>query len=63
MQFLGKLWKMLNLLNLKILNKNIKLITTERRRCLVSEPNHHTTKFFTKKLLVMQMKKSRHTYE
>ena len=51
MQFLGKLWKMLNLLNLKILNKNIKLITTERRRCLVSEPNHHTTKFFTKKII------------
>ena len=30
-------------------NKGIKLLTTERRQnYLVSEPNHHTTKFFTK---------------
>ena len=29
-------------------NRNIKLVTTERRRnYLVSEPNYHTTKFFT----------------
>ena len=29
-------------------NRNIKLVTTERRRnYLVSEPNCHTTKFFT----------------
>ena len=30
-------------------NKGIKLLTTERRKTyLVSEPNYHTTKFFTK---------------
>ena len=29
--------------------KNIKLVTTEKRRnYLVSEPNYHTTMFFTK---------------
>ena len=29
-------------------HRNIKLATTEKRRnYLVSEPNHHTTKFFT----------------
>ena len=29
-------------------DRDIKLITTERRRnCLVIEPNYHTTKFFT----------------
>ena len=31
-------------------HKDIKLITTERRRnYMVSEPNDHTTRFFTKK--------------
>ena len=31
-------------------HKDIKLITTERRRnYMVSEPNYHTTRFFTKK--------------
>ena len=29
-------------------HRNIKLVTTERKRkCLVSEPNFHTTNFFT----------------
>ena len=29
-------------------HRNIKLVTTEKRRnYLVSEPNYHTTKFFT----------------
>ena len=29
-------------------HRNIKLVTTETRiNCLVSEPNYHTTKFFT----------------
>ena len=29
-------------------HRDIKLVTTERRRnCLVSEPNYHTTKSFT----------------
>ena len=33
-------------------NSDIKLVTTERRRnYLVSEPNYHTTKFFTENSL------------
>ena len=51
MQFLEKLWKMWE-------NRDIKLVTTERRRnYLVSEPNYHTTKFFTENLLAIEMKK------
>ena len=39
-------------------HKDIKLVTTERRRnCLVSEPNYHTTSFFTENLLAIEMKK------
>ena len=42
-------------------HRDIKLVTTERRRSyLVSEPNYHTTKFFTKSLLAIGMKKQRH---
>ena len=38
---------------------DIKLVTTERRRnYLVSEPNYHTTKFFTKNLLAIEMKET-----
>ena len=46
-------------------HRDIKLITTERRRnYLVSEPNYHTTKFFTEHLLATEMKKkNRDTYE
>ena len=34
--------------------RNIKLVTTDRRRdYLVSEPNYHTTKFFTENLLAL----------
>ena len=37
--------------------RDIKLVTTERRKYyLVSEPNNHTTKFFTKNLLAIEMK-------
>ena len=37
--------------------KNIKLTTTERRRnCLVSEPNYHTTEFYTEKLLALEIR-------
>ena len=37
----------------------IKLITTERRRkYLVSEPNYHSTKLFTEKLLALKMKET-----
>ena len=40
-------------------NRNIKLVTTERRRnYLVSEPNYHTTKFFTENLLAIEMRKT-----
>ena len=39
--------------------RNIKFETTERRRnYLVSEPNYHTTKFFTENLLTVEMKKT-----
>ena len=38
-------------------HSEIKLVTKERRRnYLVSEPNYHTTKFFTEHLLPMEMK-------
>ena len=42
--------------------RDIKLVTTERRRnYLVSEPNHHTAKFFTEFLLAIKMKKRRYS--
>ena len=38
---------------------DIKLVTTEmRRNCLVSESNYHSTKFFTKYLLAIEMCKT-----
>ena len=38
--------------------RDIKLVTTERRRnYLVLEPNYHTAKFFAENLLAMPMKK------
>ena len=38
--------------------RDIKLVTTERRKNhLVSEPNYYTTKFFTENLLAREMKK------
>ena len=38
---------------------DIKLvITEERRNYLVSEPNYHTTKFFSERLLTIEMKKT-----
>ena len=40
-------------------DRDIKLVTTERRRnYLVSEPHYHTTKFFTESLLAIEKKKS-----
>ena len=43
-------------------HKNIKLVTTERRKNYsVSEPNYHTSKFFTEHLLAMEMKKTKIT--
>ena len=39
--------------------RNIKLVTTERRRnYLVSEPNYHTTEFFSENLLATEMRKT-----
>ena len=39
-------------------HRDIELVITEgRRNFLVSEPNCHTTKFFTKNLLAIEMKK------
>ena len=39
-------------------HRDIKLVTTERRRnYLVSEPNYHTTKFFRENVLAREMKK------
>ena len=40
-------------------HRNIKLVTTERRRnYLVSETNYHTAKFFTENLLTKEMRKT-----
>ena len=40
-------------------HRDMKLVTTERRRnYLVSEPNFHTTKFFTENLLAIELKKT-----
>ena len=40
-------------------HRNIELVTTAKRRnYLVSEPNFHSTKFFTKNLLVIKMRKT-----
>ena len=53
MQFLEKLWNILE--NIEILNL---LQQKEEETILVSEPNYHTRKFFTKTLLAIEMKKS-----
>ena len=40
-------------------HKNIKLVTTERRRnYLVSEQNYHSTKFFAENVLAIEMRKT-----
>ena len=40
-------------------HRNIKLLTTEKRKnSLVSEPNYHTTKFFSEKLLAIEIQKT-----
>ena len=45
-------------------HRNIKLATTERRRnYLVSEPNYHTTKFFTEHPLAIEIKKIKNKTE
>ena len=41
-------------------HRNIKLVTTEKRRIkLVSEPNYHTTKQFSENLLAIEMTKAK----
>ena len=41
-------------------HRDIKLVTTDKRRNqLVSEPNYYTTKWFSEKLLVIEMKKTK----
>ena len=38
---------------------DIKLVKTEQRRnCLVSEPNHQTTKIFSESVLAIEMRKT-----
>ena len=45
--------------NVKKKRRIIKLVTTERRRdYFVSEPNYHTTKFFTENSLAIEMRKT-----
>ena len=40
-------------------HRDIKLVTTDKRRNqLVSEPNYHTTKWFSENLLAIEMKKT-----
>ena len=42
-------------------HRDIKFVTTERRRnYLVSEPNHNAIKFFEEYLLAIEMKKCRY---
>ena len=44
-------------------HRDIKLVTTERRRnYLVMEPNYYTTKFFTEHPLVIKMGKKKQKY-
>ena len=43
-----------------IKHRGIKLVTEDRRRNqLVSEPNYHATKYFSKNLLTIEMKKTK----
>ena len=52
MQLLEKQWKMRK-------HRDIKLVTTKRRRnYLVSKPNYHTKNFFTQYLLAVEIKKA-----
>ena len=40
-------------------HRDIKLVTTDKRRNqLMSEPNYHTTKWFSENLLAIKMKKT-----
>ena len=51
-------FKLINVLNVRKY-RDIKLVTTEKRRnYLMSKPNYHTTKFFTENLMVIEMRKT-----
>ena len=39
-------------------HRDIKLVTTKRRRNLVSEPSYHISEFFAEHLLAIEMKKT-----
>ena len=41
-------------------HRYIKLVTTNKKRNrLVSEPNYHTTKYFSENLIALEMKKQK----
>ena len=41
-------------------HRDIKLVTTDKRRNqLASEPNYHTTKYFSENLMTIEMKKTK----
>ena len=40
-------------------HRDIRLVTTDKKTRLVSEPNYHTTKYFSEKLLAIKMKKTK----
>ena len=41
-------------------HRDIRLVTTNKKRInLVSEPNYHTTKWFSESLIAMEMKKTK----
>ena len=43
-------------------HRDIKLVTTEKRRSeLVTKPNYHTTKYFSENLLAIEVKKTKVT--
>ena len=39
--------------------RNIKRVTTDKKRKLTSKPNYHTTKWFSEIVLAIEMKKSK----
>ena len=44
-------------------DRDIELVTADKRRNqLVSEPNYHTTKYFSENLFAIEMKKIKITY-
>ena len=40
-------------------DRDIKLVTTDRRSKCVSEPNYHTTKWFSSDLIAIEMRKTK----